>query len=34
MCVCVCLFFDDLVSDVYQVTIQYLPDLQLHVFFI
>ena len=27
-------FFDDLVSDIYQVIIQYLSDLQFHVLFI
>ena len=30
----ICLFFDDLVSDMYQVTTQYLSHLQLYVFFI
>ena len=29
----ICLFFDDLVSDMYQVTTQYLSHLQLYIFF-
>ena len=30
---CICLFFDYVVSDIYQVTVQFPSDLQLRVFF-